>query len=206
MSSQAPDPSGPLAKTATAERRVRRRRPPSSAIRTDDSIEFLSPVVASGGIVGVVGVTVEEAYRKWGDELVGYATALVGPADAPDLVSEAFAAVLVRGDAFWSTVATPRAYLFRSITNAARMSARSRLRRRARELRWSAHPVAGELLFDPAVRRALDRLSVQQRAVIYLAYWHDLAPEAIGGLLDISDGAVRRHLARARSRLRKVLA
>ena len=166
----------------------------------------MSPIGRGGGIVGVVGVTVEEAYRKWGDELVGFATALVGPAVAPDLVSEAFAAVLVRGEAFWSTVGAPRAYLFRSITNAARMAARSGLRRRARELRWSAHPVAGELLSDPAVRRALDRLSVQQRAVIYLAYWHDLAPDAIAGLLDISDGAVRRQLARARERLRKVLA
>ena len=121
-----------------------------------------SPVGRGGGIVGVVGVTVEEAYRKWGDELVGFATALVGPADVPDLVSEAFAAVLVRGEAFWSTVATPRVVLVPVDHQRGRMAARSGLRRRARELRWSAHPVAGELLSDPVVRRALDRLNVQQ--------------------------------------------
>lgn len=151
-------------------------------------------------------MSIEEAFRKWGDELVAYATALVGPADAADLVADVFAGLLTRGDAAWSVVLDGRGYLFRSVTNAARMTARSGSRRRARELRWSSEPVAGELLDDPGVRRALDRLSVQQRAVVYFAYWHELAPAAIAALLDISDGAVRRQLARARSTLRKVLA
>jgi RNA polymerase sigma factor (sigma-70 family) len=49
------------------------------------------------------------------------------------------------------------------------------------------------------------RLSLRQRAVIVLTYWDDLDPAAIAGLLDISDGSVRRHLARGRSRLKEVL-
>jgi RNA polymerase sigma-70 factor, ECF subfamily len=56
------------------------------------------------------------------------------------------------------------------------------------------------------VRRSLDRLSVQQRAVTYLTYWHDLSPREIARLLSISEGTVKRQLARARSTLREVLA
>lgn len=151
------------------------------------------------------GLSIEQAYGKWADELTRYATALVGPADAPDLVADAFAAVLARGDDAWRAVTEPRAYLFRAVTNAARMSWRSGVRRRRRELRWPADPPTSELLADPRVRAALDRLSVQQRAATYLTYWHDLAPDAVAELLAVSPGAVKRHLARARSTLREVL-
>lgn len=151
-------------------------------------------------------ISIEEAYRKWGDDLVRFSTALVGPADAPDLVAEAFANVLARGDCAWATVVEPRGYLYRAVTNAARMSARGGARRRARELRWSDGGIIGELLSDSEVRQSLDRLSVQQRAVTYLTYWHDLSPSAIASLLSISEGTVKRQLARARSTLREVLA
>ena len=154
----------------------------------------------------VTAMSIEDAYKKWGDDLVRYATALAGPADAPDLVAEAFTTVLARGDGAWVTVDEPRAYLYRVVTNSARMSARSGLRRRARELRWRTEGVTGELLVDPRVQQALDHLSVRLRAVVYLTYWHDLAPSAVASLLSISDGAVKRHLARARSTLREVLA
>jgi RNA polymerase sigma factor (sigma-70 family) len=154
----------------------------------------------------MTAMTIEEAYRKWADDLVRYSTALVGPADASDLVAEAFANVLARGDSAWGTVVEPRGYLYRAVTNAARMSARSGARRRARELRWPDIEVIGELLVDPEVRRSLDRLSVQQRAVTYLNYWHDLSPREIASLLSISEGTVKRQLARARSSLREVLA
>jgi DNA-directed RNA polymerase specialized sigma24 family protein len=40
---------------------------------------------------------------------------------------------------------------------------------------------------------------------VYLTYWEDLDPSRISELLGISDGAVRRHLARARRHLRKTL-
>jgi RNA polymerase sigma-70 factor (ECF subfamily) len=57
----------------------------------------------------------------------------------------------------------------------------------------------------PEILDAVLALSVQQRAVVVLTYWADLTPAAIGELLDISEGSVRRHLARARKRLREVL-
>ena len=69
----------------------------------------------------------------------------------------------------------------------------------------SALPNHVELLTDPAVRQQVGRLSVMQRAVVYLTYWEDLTPAAVAARLDVSEGTVKRHLARARSKLRKVL-
>jgi RNA polymerase sigma factor (sigma-70 family) len=150
-------------------------------------------------------LTVEEAFRKWADELTRYATALVGPADASDLVAETFATIVARGAAAWQSLREPRNYLYRSVTNAASMSARSRSRRHQRELRWLAEPPHTELLIDPSVRSALNALSVQQRAVIVLTYWLDLAPATVAEMLGVSEGSVKRQLARARSTLREVL-
>ncbi|CAN5532761.1 hypothetical protein BH23ACT3_BH23ACT3_10530 [soil metagenome] len=153
--------------------------------------------------------TIEEAYLKWSDDLVRYATALVGPDDAADLVADTFATLLQRGDSAWNDVRDPRGYVFRSVTNEARMLARRRDRRRRRETGWStampATATRGELLGDPAVTAALDGLSLRQRAVVFLTYWEDLGVADVGGRLGISEGSVKRHLARGRSALREVL-
>jgi len=53
--------------------------------------------------------------------------------------------------------------------------------------------------------RALAELSEQQRTVVYLTYWEDLAPTQIAELLDVSEGTVRKQLARARDHLRRIL-
>jgi RNA polymerase sigma factor (sigma-70 family) len=57
----------------------------------------------------------------------------------------------------------------------------------------------------PEVLRAVQALSVKQRAVIVLTYWEDLGPSVIAQLMGISEGAVKRHLARARSHLKEEL-
>jgi RNA polymerase sigma factor (sigma-70 family) len=57
----------------------------------------------------------------------------------------------------------------------------------------------------PEIRRAVAALSARQRAVIVLTYWADLDPRHVAERLGISEGSVRRHLARARAHLRKVL-
>jgi RNA polymerase sigma factor (sigma-70 family) len=60
---------------------------------------------------------------------------------------------------------------------------------------------------DTAVdaHRALAALSGQQRAVVFLTYWEDQAPAQIAELLGVSDGTVRKQLARAREHLRRIL-
>ena len=51
----------------------------------------------------------------------------------------------------------------------------------------------------------LEELSVQQRAVTYLTYWHDWSVSQVAEALGVGEGTVRRQLARARTRLRGAL-
>lgn len=147
----------------------------------------------------------EELYRREVPGLMRVATSMVGAHDAQDVVSEAVVRVMTsRG---WPRVENKRAYLYRAVVNEAKMLMRSRGRRRARELlvaglssglTWTAVP-------RPDVHEALDRLSVQQRAVIHLVYWEDLPVGEAANLMGVSPGTVKRHLHRARERLRSVL-
>jgi RNA polymerase sigma-70 factor (ECF subfamily) len=145
-----------------------------------------------------------EVYEKYGEELTRFATFLLGAGDAPDVVVDAVLGAFA--SPAWPTVRERRAYLYRAVLNRARMHARSQGRRRARE-QVSAQPdVAPEAPApDPDVLAAVAGLSERQRAVVYLTYWDDLTPSAIASLLDVTEGSVRRHLARARRILRSRL-
>lgn len=144
-----------------------------------------------------------EFYEKYSGELVKFATGLVGPDDAADVVAETFVKVLT--SRLWPDVDEQRAYLYRAVLNEVRMRHRSTMRRRAREMRAAT----AEATFDPEVRpevlEALSVLSTKQRAVVVLTYWEDLTPGEIAGRLGVSEGTVHRHLARGRSKLREVL-
>jgi RNA polymerase sigma factor (sigma-70 family) len=145
----------------------------------------------------------EEVYRKHSGDLVAFATGLVGPADAADVVADAVARVLA--SPAWNAVRDRRAYLFTSVLNEARMHHRSTMRRRAREARAAQpEPVAAPEV-RPEVLEAVARLSLRQRAVVVLTYWHDLHERETAELLGISVGTVRRHLARAHDKLRGVI-
>lgn len=144
-----------------------------------------------------------ETYRRLAPELVRFATVLVGPDDAPDMVSVAVTKALAGRS--WRHVENRRAYLYRAVLNTARRHVRRSRLRPEREQR-SAGANHWELpALRPDVRTAVLELSVRQRAVIVLTYWADLDPAAIADWLGISEGSVRRHLARARAQLRKVL-
>jgi RNA polymerase sigma factor (sigma-70 family) len=154
--------------------------------------------------MGVGGVSDAEIYGKYAEELIRLATVLVGPQDAADVVSAAVLRSLATKT--WPDVVNHRAYLYRAVLNEARMAHRSRARRRPYDERapsregvmWPAEPL-------PEVLSAIARLSPRQRAVVYLTYWDDLEPATVAALLGISDGSVRRHLARARTKLRSLL-
>ena len=144
-----------------------------------------------------------QTYQALASELIRFATALVGAEDAADVLSNSFLKAM--SSPSWATVANRRAFLYRTVLNEASTIRRRRAARRALEARLttSVHWDAPNLRHDVAV--AVWRLSVRQRAVIVLTYWADLQPSAVAERLGISEGAVRRHLARARSRLREVL-
>lgn len=146
----------------------------------------------------------EVIYERLAPELTRFATGLVGRDDAADVTASAFLRALASPT--WPTVSNHRAYLYRTVLNEARTWARRRSQRPRREGAAAGHRSSLELPgFDPAVADAVARLGVRQRAVIVLTYWADLSPAVIAERLGISEGSVRRHLARARARLREVL-
>jgi RNA polymerase sigma factor (sigma-70 family) len=171
----------------------------------------VSPVRAVGSIIRVVtvdglnvGGDAEEVYLQYAHELVGFATGLVGPWDAADVVADAMSRC--DGTPTWVKVLDHRAYLYRAVLNGSRQWVRSKSSRAVRERLFSAQrTIPREVELRPEVWEAVRRLSVRQRAVIVLAYWEDLTPAQIAVRLGLSEGAVRRHLARAREHLRKVL-
>lgn len=152
-----------------------------------------------------MGVLIDEAFEKFGPELLRHASMLVGPSNAEDVVSEAVIGALRSPK--WLGIEDQEAYLHRSVMNAAKMMMRSRSRSTRREWKAASLVVDSDsgLLLRPEVLAAVRRLSVQQRSVVYFTYWADHSPEQIAVTLDISKGSVKRHLARARANLRKVL-
>ncbi len=98
-----------------------------------------------------------------------------------------------------------RAYLFRVVANESKNFKRSASRRRLRDSAIGDDPVIEIALPRPEVVAALEALSVRQRSVVYLAYWEDMTDGMIADHLGIGSGSVRRHLGRARSKLREVL-
>jgi RNA polymerase sigma factor (sigma-70 family) len=153
--------------------------------------------------VDLVG-SVEEAYLRYAQDLTRFATGLVGPWDAQDVVAEVIMACIAGRR--WSGVEDPRSYLYRAVLNRCRQLSRTQVRRKARERLASGRPpVSANPEFPTGVWDAVRRLSVQQRAVVALTYWEDLTVGQVAERLALSEGSVHRHLARARSRLRKVL-
>jgi len=143
-----------------------------------------------------------DAYRRHCDGLVRFATVLVGADDAHDIVSSAMVRVLEKAP----NVHDPKAYLYRVVANQARNLHRSESRRRAREERVPRARTSAEVPEPyPEVRSAIEKLSVRQRAVVYLTYWEDMTDGDVAESLAIGAGSVRRHLARARAHLRKAL-
>ncbi len=149
------------------------------------------------------GCVTDRLWREHAGRLLQYATFLVGPTDANDVVVEAFlraAPKIVGGD-----VASPSAYLFRAVTNQVTSVRRSRERRWRRDLQ-AIRPVHADVVDDFGdVRRAVADLSVAQRTVVFLAYWEDRTERDIASLLDLAPSTVREHLIRARAHLRKAL-
>jgi len=148
-------------------------------------------------------MTNEEIYRKYADDLVRFATGLVGPFDASDVVTDA--CLRTFGSPSWRDVTNHRAYLYRSVLNQARSHHRSTLRRRLREQRAAVADVTDPVEVDVDVLAAVDKLSVQQRASVVLTYWEDLTTSEVALRLGVSEGSVKRHLARARSKLKELL-
>jgi RNA polymerase sigma-70 factor (ECF subfamily) len=142
-------------------------------------------------------------YQEHRASLVRFATALVGPSDAQDAVSEAMASLLQGGSL--PDAENPRALMYTAVLAKGRSIQRSWYRRRARERRFAESVVQEAPNVRPDVLDAVLSLSVRQRACVYLTYWEDLSPSQISERLGLGEGTVKKYLARARAHLREVL-
>ena len=136
-----------------------------------------------------------EVYRKYRDELLRYATSLVGPSRSEDVVSTVVLRTL--RSRRLSELEKPRAYLMKAVLNESRSVMRKR----------STEPLSDSLTgrLPGEVLETLDavwQLPVQQRAVVFLFYWDGLSVNEIAELMGVRPGTVKRYLHNARKRLR----
>jgi len=145
----------------------------------------------------------DELWRAHGSDLLRFATLLVGPHDADDVAVDAFLGAVRNAAA--PSIQNSRAYLLAAVSNHAASFRRSRERRWRRDLaavRPSSTSPTDEF---GDVRRAVAKLTVAQRSVVYFAFWEDMSERAIADLLGIAPGTVHRNLSRAKLILRKAL-
>lgn len=145
----------------------------------------------------------DELYERHGRALVVFAASLVGPSDAADVVHDAVLSLYESGRLV--DAVDPKALMYRAVFAKSKSMQRSMFRRRRRESRFVESVVYDDPELLPEVAAAVVRLSPQQRACIFLTYWEDMTPAAIGDLLGIAEGTVKHHLAVGRERLRRVL-
>ena len=148
-------------------------------------------------------MTREEIYTKHATELIRFATGLVGPTDAADIVADAVVKTIWSGT--WDSVINPRAYLYRAVLNESRMQHRSTMRRQARERQTAPSEVYTVPEAGTDVWEAVGSLQFLERACVFLKYWEGMSAPEIADHLDISPRSVRRHLERSRSTLRRAL-
>jgi RNA polymerase sigma factor (sigma-70 family) len=162
------------------------------------------------------GALFEQVYRTSGSAVLGYALRrCASREDALDVVAETFATGWRRRADMPADPDEARPWLFgiarRCLANAARGSMRAdRLGERlARALGPGAVP-------DPAtlherssdfrlVHRALQDLPDSDRELVTLVAWEGLTPAQAAAVLDLTPGAARVRLHRARTRLRTAL-
>jgi RNA polymerase sigma factor (sigma-70 family) len=147
---------------------------------------------------------VARAYEEHADRLIRLARLLVGPSDASDVVASAVLRTLAAGRS--RVIREPDRYLSSAVYNESRRLLGRRSRSRLAMVRLASRPVSDLDEEGDHGLEVLAGLSTRQRAVIFLTYWSDLTPAQVADHLGISEGAVRRHLARARDHLRKGLA
>ena len=147
-----------------------------------------------------MSISDEAIYKEHSGELVGYASALVGSADGPDLLSIVVTKVLARGRL--SDLDSPKRYLLRAISNEAKSHHRQRSRRQLVGFAAGAAvpPPESDVVFE-----AVMDLPVRQRSATYLVYWLGYQPNDAAGVMGCRPATVRRYLHLARRRLEEVL-
>jgi RNA polymerase sigma-70 factor (ECF subfamily) len=137
-------------------------------------------------------------FTEYRSELVRYATALVGPSEAEDVVMTVVGRAVRRRRL--SDLENPKGYLLRGVLNEARGRGR---RRHTVVLEGDLQVGASNGMAE--VLDLLMSLPVRQRAAIYLYYWERAPIVEVAEMMGVGSGTVKRYLHLARKRLRGVL-
>ncbi len=161
-----------------------------------DSEDRLQPGDLDGRCMGMDGNA--EVYAKYRGDLLRYATSLVGPDSAEDLVSIVVLRTISRRDL--GDLEKPKAYLMKGVLNEARSLWRKPKASPLAECYVRHLPVEVVETLD-----AVWQLPVQQRAAAFLFYWEDMTVSGIAEIMGVRQGTVKRYLYIARQRLKRSL-
>ncbi len=146
-------------------------------------------------------------FRSHRDEIARALAFTVGSTQlAEDAVDEAMARAFQR----WNVVGqyeSPAGWVYRTALNWARSWRRSAFRRARREERVARRdrPIEGSPDDRPDLQRALQGLSIDQRAVVVLRHYCDWSVTETADALGVSEGTVKSRTARALDALRVIL-
>jgi RNA polymerase sigma factor (sigma-70 family) len=146
----------------------------------------------------------EELFELHFDVVYGYLARRVGPDLGRDLASETFTRAFAARKRYDAALGEARPWLFGLANNLLRRHYRDeerRLRALARldVTRDSASPA------EPRLAQALGELPREERDVLLLFAWADLAYAEIARVLEVPVGTVRSRLHRARAHVRAAL-
>lgn len=140
-----------------------------------------------------------EIYSRYRNALIRYATALVGPSQAEDVLSTVVLRAISKRSL--ASLDRPDSYLFRAVLN----ESRSRMRRAQPIELPNEIGVVDDPNGDTTILEAVLRLPTQQRAATYLVYWADCSIADAARLIGVREGTVKRYLHDARRNLAKSL-
>ncbi len=150
-----------------------------------------------------MSVNDREVYEEIAPELMRYATALVGPDHAQDIVSTVVTRVLQRAGGLVG-LAKPKPYLMRAVLNESMGFKRQRARRQTYPM--ARVPDIGVPEVEVGNLEALVmELPPQQRAAAYLVFFLEYSPSEAAELMGVRAGTVRRYLHLARKKLEEAV-
>ncbi|MEN8040773.1 MAG: sigma-70 family RNA polymerase sigma factor [Actinomycetota bacterium] len=141
----------------------------------------------------------EAIYRQHKHDLIRYATVLVGPSDAEDVLSAVIARVY-KSRRTLSDLDEPRPYLMKAVFHESL----------DRKKRKQTLPLVDQAIEPtksrPEVLEAVKELPVQQRAVVFLTYWMGMPSDEAARYMGCQPSTARRYLHLARKKLEGALA